>query len=157
MSPSSFGAQGNELAFLQNVAAAVSSLLAPAQVIDGMKMEREKKWALFFEKTPQISFGSPAERMESKNGRGPLPRKSYRSHIDTGASPGLADAPLAGISPNPHSKARFMESPRFASVVLDHALDKFLDYEIPEEFLGRLSLGCASSSPSGDRCGRPPS
>ncbi len=48
----SFGAQGKELAFLQNVAAAVSSLLAPAQVIDGFKMEGEQKWDLFFEKTP---------------------------------------------------------------------------------------------------------
>ena len=48
----SFGAQGRELAFLQNVAAAVTSLLAPAQVIDGFKMEGEQKWDLFFEKTP---------------------------------------------------------------------------------------------------------
>ena len=48
----SFGAQGKELAFLQNVAAAISSLLAPAQVIDGFKMEGEQKWDLFFEKTP---------------------------------------------------------------------------------------------------------
>ncbi|MBS0615851.1 MAG: hypothetical protein JSR58_04790 [Verrucomicrobia bacterium] len=48
----SFGAVGRDLEFLQNVAAAITSLLAPAQVIDGFKMEAEKKWDLFFEKTP---------------------------------------------------------------------------------------------------------
>lgn len=48
----SFGTQGRDLAFLQNVAAAVTSLLAPAQIIDGFKMESEQKWELFFAKTP---------------------------------------------------------------------------------------------------------
>ncbi len=34
-----------------------------------------------------------------------------------------------------------MENPRFASVALDDALDRLLDYEIPEQFLGKVQPG----------------
>lgn len=48
----SFGENGKNLEFLNNVAKAIDSLIAPAKVIDALRFEKEKKWQLFFESYP---------------------------------------------------------------------------------------------------------
>lgn len=101
----SFGAQGKELAFLQNVAAAVSSLLAPAQVIDGFKMEGEQKWDLFFEKTPlKLVLAPPLLSWKGK-----MLARHFRENPTThaaslGPAPAILLRPLREYLQNPSLK-----------------------------------------------------
>lgn len=44
----SFGETEKNLVFLHNVAAAITSLIGPAKVVDANRFEKEKKWELFF-------------------------------------------------------------------------------------------------------------
>jgi hypothetical protein len=44
--------KGKELLFLENVAAAVTSLLRPAKVVDATRFEKENKWSLLMRSAP---------------------------------------------------------------------------------------------------------
>lgn len=64
----SFGENGQSLAFLQNLARAIDIDLRPAELIDTVKMDKEKKWEPFFESeslkwiiAPSRSIGKSSE------------------------------------------------------------------------------------------------
>ena len=44
----SYGQTAEEIRFLQNVAQAIHSLIAPTKLIDALRFEKENKWPLFF-------------------------------------------------------------------------------------------------------------